>query len=214
MNSILPLFPLQLVAFPDERLALHIFEERYQQLIADCEKEGITFGIPTYIDGALRYGTEMTLVKVAKRYPGGASDIVCRGGRLFEIKDFTSKLPSKLYAGGSVVFLENNFESVYKSNLELLKLIDLFYKRLEVQSPPYDSDTFNSYTLAHKLGLSLDQEYELLKLYSEEKRIEFLKHHLEIMISTLSAVSRTKELIALNGHFKHFDPLDFNNLDI
>ncbi len=214
MIDILPLFPLQLVAFPGERLALHIFEERYQQLIGDCEKESITFGIPTYVDDALKFGTEMTLVKVVKRYPNGASDIICKGSRLFKIKDFISQLPSKLYAGGHVVFLENNFETIDKRSLELLKLIELFYKRLEVQPPPYDSYAFNSYTLAHKLGLSIDQEYELLQLRSEEKRITFLKNHLEIMISTLSAVSRTKELIALNGHFKHFDPLDFNNLEI
>ena len=49
----LALFPLQLIVYPGERLPLHIFEKRYQQLITDCENEGIAFGIPSYIDEKL-----------------------------------------------------------------------------------------------------------------------------------------------------------------
>ena len=44
--------------------------------------------------------------------------------------------------------------------------------------------------------------------------IDFLIDHLKVMITTLSAADRTKELIALNGHFKYFDPLDFKDLDV
>ena len=32
----IPLFPLGLVLLPGMRLPLHIFEERYKQMIADC----------------------------------------------------------------------------------------------------------------------------------------------------------------------------------
>ena len=47
MIATLPMFPLELVAFPGEELPLHIFELRYQQLLEDCEEEKVTFGIPT-----------------------------------------------------------------------------------------------------------------------------------------------------------------------
>jgi len=66
MIATLPMFPLELVAFPGEELPLHIFEQRYQQLIEDCEEERVTFGIPTYINKRLEYGTEMELLKVVK----------------------------------------------------------------------------------------------------------------------------------------------------
>ena len=35
MSEMLPLFPLSTVLFPGMRLPLHIFEERYQTLVAD-----------------------------------------------------------------------------------------------------------------------------------------------------------------------------------
>ena len=41
----LPLFPLQSVFFPGETVPLHIFEERYKELIQDCRNEAITFGM-------------------------------------------------------------------------------------------------------------------------------------------------------------------------
>ena len=35
----LPLFPLNTVLFPGMPLPLHIFEERYKEMIADCIRE-------------------------------------------------------------------------------------------------------------------------------------------------------------------------------
>lgn len=211
MAHSLPLFPLKLVAFPGEKLALHIFEERYRELVADCKKDKLTFGVPTYLDGKLKYGTEMTLVNVVKRYPEGSCDIICQGGRIFELLSFQSSLEGKLYAGGDVRFLDNDTQIREKKKNELLRLIISFYDALEVQPPNYSKKDFNSYTLAHKAGLTIEQEYELLQITSEDKRMDYLISHLSIMTSTLYAVSRTKELIALNGHFKHFDPLDFKD---
>ena len=36
MARFLPLFPLNIVVFPGEKLNLHIFEPRYKKLILDC----------------------------------------------------------------------------------------------------------------------------------------------------------------------------------
>ncbi|MBI5670566.1 MAG: LON peptidase substrate-binding domain-containing protein [Chloroflexi bacterium] len=41
----LPLFPLHTVLFPGMPLRLHIFEERYKQMIADCRRSGEGFGV-------------------------------------------------------------------------------------------------------------------------------------------------------------------------
>lgn len=41
----LPLFPLNTVLFPGMPLRLHIFEERYKQMIADCRRTGEPFGV-------------------------------------------------------------------------------------------------------------------------------------------------------------------------
>ena len=213
--TLIPLFPLQLVAFPGENLALHIFEDRYKELLDDCERNNETFGIPTFINKKMRYGTEMRLVRIVKRYPDGSCDIICRGERVFELLDFKEKLHNRLYAGGEVRFLTERVEEYSGSvNTTLLNAFKKFYKALDVPFPNVPNEGFASYTLAHKAGLTLEQEYDLLQMKSETERSNFLVDHLSRMTTTLNAVNRTKELIALNGHFKHFDPLDFTEIEI
>ena len=84
----LPFFPLQSVFFPGETVPLHIFEERYKQLIIDCRKEAITFGIPVYIYGNVAYGTEVQLVEVVTTYENGEMDVVCVARQVFKILTF------------------------------------------------------------------------------------------------------------------------------
>ncbi len=211
---LLPLFPLQLVVYPDERLPLHIFEERYQELIRDCEDEGLTFGVPTYIDNNLDYGTEVSLKKIAKRYPGGESDVVCTGVRVFRIENFYNTLPDKLYAGGEVTFLDDDPATAIGLQEELLVAIDDLYNELNIEDAPSFELPVVSYQVAHKVGLSLDQEYHLLKLASEKERLNYIIGHLTITIPVVKQMNRTREVIKLNGHFKNFDPLDFEDLGI
>ncbi|MEO7539505.1 MAG: LON peptidase substrate-binding domain-containing protein [Pyrinomonadaceae bacterium] len=46
--SHLPLFPLPLVMLPNELLPLHIFEERYRQMLRDIEATGKLFGVTLF----------------------------------------------------------------------------------------------------------------------------------------------------------------------
>lgn len=209
MISRLALFPLKSVVFPGEHLPLHIFEERYKQLIHDCETTGITFGIPIYMDKRLDYGTEMELLQVVKKYGSGARDIICKGLRVFKIRDFQHHENGKSYAGGDVNFLEDKDDSTETLKNQLLELIYELYLHLEVPRPKLDIPAFNSFTLAHKIGLSLQQEYTLLKLASEKARQEYLINHLLITIPIVQEMNRTKQIIELNGQFRNFDPLDF-----
>lgn len=212
ITTTLPMFPLELVAYPGEKLALHIFEDRYQQLVRDCEEEDIRFGIPAYIDNTMEYGTEMKLNKVVKKYPSGASDIICEGLKVFKLTGFYNTLSNKLYAGGDVSFIEQDFivpSSLYKNTF--IELLREFYDALDVKTPIINKDIINSYALAHKMGLTLEQEYGLLQITSEDKRYQYLTKHLKIILPALNSVNRTKELIKMNGHFKNFDPLDFKD---
>ena len=210
----LALFPLQLVVYPGEKLALHIFEDRYKQLIEDCENTGISFGIPTYINKKLEYGTEVVLRKVDKKYPDGQSDIICEGKRIFKIKSFYKQAPGKLYAAGEVEFLEDNENTVEELQEELLKNIATLYLELTIDQPPVFGIPLVSYQVAHKIGLALQQEYHLLTLRSELERLHYLIGHLKITIPVVREMNRTKEMIKMNGHFKNFDPLDFEDFQL
>jgi len=66
------------------------------------------------------------------------------------------------------------------------------------------------YEVAHHLGLSIEEEYELLQLHDERQRQEFLKRHLAKVIPTMAGMERLKEKIKQNGHFKDLKGFDFS----
>src|SRR5437868_11104773 len=45
MSDLIPLFPLELVLFPETPFPLHIFEPRYKEMVSECLKNKTTFGI-------------------------------------------------------------------------------------------------------------------------------------------------------------------------
>lgn len=210
----LPFFPLQSIFFPGEKVPLHIFEERYKQLINDCRREAVTFGIPVYINDTIAYGTEVQLMEVVNTYESGAMDVVCVARQIFRVISFDNTMDNRLYAGGEVEFIDNIKDSDLSSKQEVYSKLKELYELMEVPFAPVELEMFNSYTLAHKMGLSFEQEYELLQLASEKARLQFIMDHLLVTIQVLSEVNRTKLLIELNGHFKNFDPLDFKAFKI
>lgn len=209
MNSRLALFPLQSVVFPNENLPLHIVEDRYIELIDECERTGMTFGIPAYVDNFMEYGTEVKLSKVVEQYDSGAKDVICTGQRIFRITDTFSQEAGKKYSGGVVEFLQNQDDGEDTQRQQLTELIFELYVHLEMPRPKINPQTITSYTLAHKIGLSLQQEYTLLKLFSEKERLSFLINHLTITIPIVQEMNRTRNVIEMNGHFRDFNPMDF-----
>lgn len=209
MEIYLPLFPLNLVVYPHEDLNLHIFEERYRQLINECLETGATFGIPAFIDNKLPgFGTEMRVTALHKRYDDGRMDIKTQGIRIFRIATFENPAPGKLYAGGQVNVVES--EPALGDHLdELIVKLTRLYRLLQVNSEIDEETPLLSFRVAHKIGLSVEEEYELLTLASENERQRLLIHHLDRVLPVVSEMERTKERIKMNGHFKNLDPLKF-----
>ena len=210
----LPFFPLQTVFFPGETVPLHIFEERYKELIHDCRKEAITFGIPVYINDRIAYGTEVQLVEVVTTYENGSMDVVCVARQVFQVMTFDNEMEGKLYAGGVVKFLETINDGDLVAKKEVLDGIQELYDLMGVPFERITPEKFNTYMLAHKMGLSFEQEHELLQLTRESERLAFIKKHLDQTIKVLKEVDRTKALIEMNGHFRNFDPLDFKDFKV
>lgn len=208
--SFLPLFPLNLVVFPHEDLNLHIFEPRYKELVNECLENNTSFGIPTFVNNKLAgYGTEVHITQLSKRYGDGRMDINTKGQRVFRITDFQNPVEGKLYAGGEIEFIDND-DLTETVNPFLLSLVDKLYAllKLKIDYNKPDYQPF-SYRIAHKIGLSVSDEYELLTIASETQRQTILVAHLERILPVVSEVERTKDRIAMNGHFKEFDALDF-----
>ena len=209
MENYLPLFPLNLVAFPGENLNLHIFEDRYRQLIDECLELETPFGIPSYVKNTIEYGTEVKVVELVKKYEDGTMDITTQATRIFKVVSFNSQVDGKLYAGGSIVFLNNINDDEPGIRLEMVNLIKELYETINVVKTVEVSEDISSFDIAHKVGLSLEEEYQLLQIEKESQRQTYIIDHLRKTIPVLKEIERTKEIIRMNGHFKRFDPLNF-----
>lgn len=209
MSTLLPFFPLNLVAFPGEKLNLHIFEDRYRELINECLDTGSTFGIPTFLDNRLPgCGTEMKVTALHERHEDGSMDVSTEGLQVFRIETFDNPVSDKLYAGGEITLLPEETDLI-RPLPQLVQLLDTLYGLLDT-AVSYDIEQKPfSFQIGHKVGLSLADEYELLTLRRESARQQFLIHHLQKVIPVVTEMEQTKSRIKLNGHFKNLDPLNF-----
>jgi len=112
----MPLFPLNIVAVPKERIPLHIFEPRYKRMIKDSIKTGDPFGIVLKDDRGLKsIGCSVKIIRVLKEHPTGEYDIIVQGQQCFRIKDKVQE-NDQLWIG-NVTYLEDQ-ESVPADLLE------------------------------------------------------------------------------------------------
>jgi len=203
----LPLFPLNIVSFPDEDVNLHIFEPRYKQLINECWEENKTFGLSAFIDNkVMPIGTEMKVIQIASTSPTGEMDIKTKGLRTFKIVDFYKELPDKLYAGAKVDFLtlENNADSqLHQQIKDYLK--ELFTQLGVAKEIRYN----NTLDMAHYIGLTIQEEYDILSKDNEKDQQLLILAHLQRLIPVVTRARKIKEKLKMNGHFKNFDKLDF-----
>jgi Lon protease-like protein len=91
----LPLFPLGSVLFPGFAVQLHVFEDRYKTMIADCLAGTDRFGV-VGIERGIEVGGEAvpyrvgTLARITQleRLPGGRFFLVAAGLERIEVLDF------------------------------------------------------------------------------------------------------------------------------
>ena len=205
MTNFIPIFPLGLVVYPGESLNLHIFEPRYKQLIQECHTAKKPFGIPTVINNKLQeFGAMVEIDELTKIYDNGEMDIKTKGLKIFRILELIKELPDKLYSGAIVTYPDNygqgNPDTMRKLMTSIRELHGLLKLSKDFKKP---DEEMISYDVAHHIGLSLEEEYELMGLMDEKQRIEYIKRHLIKVIPMVSGLEQLKEKVKLNGHFKN-----------
>lgn len=89
----LPLFPLHTVLCPGIALPLHIFEDRYRELVRHCIDTASPFGVVLITEGREVGGGSLSLaatgtlaeIRQVGRYPDGRFDLLVVGTRRFTI---------------------------------------------------------------------------------------------------------------------------------
>ncbi|HXB44985.1 MAG TPA: LON peptidase substrate-binding domain-containing protein [Puia sp.] len=214
MTNFIPIFPLSIVVFPGEHLNLHIFEPRYKQLISECHAEAKPFGIPPIINNEVQeFGTLVTVTEIVTVHDNGEMDIKTQGTNVFRILEIIKSVPDKLYSGAIVNYPDN---LLGLGNPELMKrvvnAIRELHKLLKITKDfSKADDELTAYDIGHHAGLSLDEEFELLKLFSEEQRQEYLKRHLSKVLPVIAQMETLKERVKLNGHFNNLSSFQFED---
>ena len=211
MARLLPLFPLNLVVFPGEKLNLHIFEPRYRQLVRECIEQDTSFGIPPYLNDSLsELGTEMRLVGVEQTYSSGELDIRTKAVGIFRINKFYRQAPGKLYAGGLVENVAQDPEADPVLRSVITRQVRQLYEALGLRKLLLElAPDYSIFDVAHHIGFSTEQEYQLLATTSELERQELVRDHLDTILPVVLETERLKERVRLNGHFKNLTPPNF-----
>ncbi|HEX3606731.1 MAG TPA: LON peptidase substrate-binding domain-containing protein [Candidatus Dormibacteraeota bacterium] len=107
----IPLFPLSVVLFPHMPLPLHIFEERYRQMMRDCEEEGTSFGVVAIREGVEAMGPATphpvgTLAQLRKveKLDDGRYNLLVVGASRFRIAGLSTR---RTYLVGEVEYLQD-----------------------------------------------------------------------------------------------------------
>ena len=179
MSSVakIPIFPLGVVLMPQGSLPLHIFEERYKQMIAECLSGNRLFGVVYFENKHLhKIGCTAHIEKVIKQYEDGRLDILTSGQKRFRILDIAEDKP----------YLESNIEyfddEITLDSLEMadlarhgVKLLRQIEKITEISEGLERVKTLDlkviSFLLAGSHGLTLAEKQELLEIENTEARL-------------------------------------------
>ncbi|MGA3018478.1 MAG: LON peptidase substrate-binding domain-containing protein [Bryobacteraceae bacterium] len=197
--GLIPLFPLRVVVFPRSPLPLHIFEERYKELVGGAIRDQSEFGIVlAHENGIGNAGCTVKVEKLLQMYPDGRMDILTRGHRRFEIVTINQE---KDYLQAEVSFFDDEDAA---ASPELRAQALLYYKDLvtlpvsQALGEPDMSDPQLSFQLARGLP-DLDFLSSLLRARSEDERLKQLNHYLSEYIPRQRTIERLKSLAPTNG---------------
>ncbi len=189
--SELGLFPLGIVLLPSEQIPLHIFEDRYQELIGECLDLEQEFGLVFADDEGLReVGTRALVTEVLDRFDDGRLNIVVEGGDRFRLLQLTE---GRSFQTGLVEPVEDEADAADPEDAD--HALKLFHRLVEltgaeVEEPSLAAEQL-SFELAGRFEFAPELKQKLLQLTSERQRMHLLA---EILAGAAVAVERERDI--------------------
>ena len=193
----LPMFPLNIVLIPGETRVLHIFEDRYRELVADCVMNQANFGIP-YIKGdqLADYGIEVSISKIIQEHADGEMDIEIKAIQPFKILKYTSVLKPKLYGAAYIEEYEGDTTS---NRYKLFRSFKKLIKAAKGKEIPVETLTNVSvYKVAHLLDLTNDEKLQLIAFGTIKEKEDFLIAKIKLYMHMLKLEKEIKGNFRLN----------------
>lgn len=184
----LPLFPLNTVLFPFASIQLHVFEDRYQEMVRECLRREQPFGVVLIRSGfevgetadPYLVGT-VVRIKEVHNYDDGRMDIYVQGERRFRIRQLDDREP---YLVGLVEPVEEDALAdpdraaflLERAREEFETLVQRLFERQEfgvqVVFPP--DPVALSFTIANLLSMENINKQLLLETTDTIERFEAL----------------------------------------
>jgi Lon protease-like protein len=179
----IPLFPLNIVLFPEGPLPLRIFETRYLDMVRDCMREDRGFGVVLIREGREVGPAETfdvgTMAKITDfdQLPDGLLGLTCVGEQRFRI--VTRRVAKDGLNVGDVEWLTNEPRlDVPARHARLSKLLELVlpqlgevYTGIEMQ---LDDAAWVGHRLAEILPLQLHDKQDFLEMNDPVQRLDAL----------------------------------------
>src|SRR3954451_1628914 len=194
------LFPLELVLLPSERVPLHIFEDRYKELISECLAGETQFGLILETEEGLReIGTLTGVIEVIHTFDDGRMNVLVEGHERFRLAQETD---GRSFRTAEIEPVEDDDETPTEAEIE--DAMELFRRLVQVAEAeeieePAGGATALSYQLAAKVDFGHELKQELLELRSERQRLVRLAELLEKAVAGLTREREVRERASGNG---------------
>ena len=189
---------------PGAPLPLHIFEERYKQMVDECLESGAEFGMILADEaGTRQVGCTAKIVELVQRYDDGRMVILVQGARRFKLNNVMTGKP---YYVGDIEYLED--EPVEDVGILAEECIALLERVIEAATegsvgieiePPYRNLSF---AIAGRIEFDLEARQEILELSTEEERLAKVKELLAEAADRLEREKAAREKAETNGHLR------------
>lgn len=214
----LPIFPLPLVMLPNELLPLHIFEDRYREMLRDIEREGNFFGVTLFEpqESFIEKPAAGTVgcvaeIKESETLADGRSNIITLGIIRYRLINYADV--DKPYLVGDVEFFEDDKESPEELEPLAGQVFDLFGRMAAAafklsgsrgQIPEIQRTDPESMSFLITAAFSFDNEkkYRLLEMTSTGERLRELRDVLDRAVGQVEESAEIQSAARLNGHSK------------
>jgi Lon protease-like protein len=203
---LIPLFPLSVVLLPGTQLPLHIFEERYKEMIGEAIRDESAFGIVLAIDrGVVNLGCTARIERVLEEAADGQMDILTIGEVRFEIVSLNQ---DRSFLQGDVNFFA---DAEGDAPLELReRAIATFRQAFPAENDewPFRVD-FEHPQLSFQLAQGIPElefKQQLLATRSEPIRLRKLEDFFPGHTRRRAAAEQIKKVAHTNGHGRHYPP--------
>jgi Lon protease-like protein len=199
--GLLPLFPLQVVLLPGAQLPLHIFEDRYKEMMAEVIRDRLEFGVVLASEkGIVNTGCTAVVDKVLRQYPDGRMDILTRGLRRFEILLLNDE---RAFLRGSVEFFDDDESTPPAPDLQKRAIEGYNQLAALSQNEPLQGTEAGAPQLSFRLAQPVpDVSFRqvLLATRSEADRIRQLADFFPSYVVRQRRIQHVKEVAPRNGH--------------